>query len=113
MIEILGEKYEELNGTDQVLWRGDLLLFDESAGEDCKAYMVYIPEDRSGFLLINFVGYKAGARLATTVPLEASEPGSLNIRLSWLRDHWSETIPIGSFETTKFFRWSNDDPTGA
>ena len=111
MIEILGEKYTELNDADAALWRGDLLLFDESCGEDCKAYMVYIPDDRNGYQLINYVGYKAGARLATTIPKEASEPGSFSIRLSWLRDNWNETIPIGSFETTKFLRWSPDGVT--
>ncbi|MEO1314428.1 MAG: hypothetical protein AAFV27_11210, partial [Pseudomonadota bacterium] len=84
MIEILGEKYEELNDVGAVLWRGDLLLFDETCGEDCKAYMVYVPDSREGFQLINYVGYKAGARLATTIPKDASELGSLNIRLSWL-----------------------------
>lgn len=106
MIQILGENYEELDSPNAVLWRGDLLLFDEDCVEDCKAYMVYLPDDRQGFQLVNYVGYKAGARMATTIPKEAAEPGSLNIRLSWLRDNWSDTIPIGRFETTKFLKWS-------
>ncbi|MEM9250295.1 MAG: hypothetical protein AAGB05_16575 [Pseudomonadota bacterium] len=106
MIEILGETYEEVSHQDGVLWRGDLLLFDDASGADCKAYMVYLPEDRSGFQLVNYVGYKAGARLATIIPDEASQPGALNIRLSWLREYWSETIPFGTFETTTFLSWS-------
>jgi len=106
MIEILGEKYEEIDDLCAALWRGDLLLFDESCGEDCRAYMVYVPDSREGFHLVNYVGYKAGARMAVTIPKEASEGDSLNIRLSWLRDNWSDTIPIGSFETTKFLKWT-------
>lgn len=112
MIEILGEKYQELVDADAVLWRGDLLLFDQSCGEDCKAYMVYVPDDRNGFHLVNYVGYKAGARMATTIPNEASQPGALNIRLSWLRDNWSTVIPIGSFQTTKFLTWSGSESGG-
>ncbi len=42
MLSILGENYEKVRGTDAVLWRGDLLLFDKSCGEDCKVYMACI-----------------------------------------------------------------------
>lgn len=105
MISILGENYEEVSGDGAVLWRGDLLLFDQTCGEDCKAYMVCISSDGDSFNLVNYVGYKAGAYLAATIPSDASEPDALNIRLSWLRENWRDVIPIGVFETTKFYTW--------
>ncbi len=105
-IEILGETYEEFSGDDEALWRGDLLLLDEACGDDCKAYMVCIRDDRDGFQLTNYVGYKAGAAMNMTIPRAASQPECMNIRLSWLRENWSDFIPIGSFETTRFLRWS-------
>lgn len=108
MFRIMGETYKEVTGVDAVLWRGDLLLFDDCCGEDCKAYMVCIADEREHFNLVNYVGHKAGAVMAAMIPKEASQPGSMNIRLSWLRENWSEVIPIGSFETTKFFAWSGD-----
>jgi len=105
MMNILGENYEEVSGSDAVLWRGDLFMFDESCGEDCKAYMLCISEDHKSFRLVNYVGYKAGAQMATTIPKAASQSGAMNVRLSWLLDNWSEVIPIGSVEPTKFFKW--------
>lgn len=106
-MNILGENYE-VSGSDEVLWRGDLFVFDESCGEDCKAYMLCISEDRTSFRLVNYVGYKAGAQIATVIPMEASQSGAMNVRLSWLRENWSNVIPIGSFETTKFFKWKSN-----
>ena len=108
MMNILGENYEEVSGKDAVLWRGDLFVFDESCGVDCKAYMLCISEDRKGFRLVNYVGYKAGAQMTTVIPMEASQSGAMNVRLSWLLDNWSDVIPIGSFATTKFFKWMDN-----
>ena len=48
MIEILGERCGELDGTNAVLWHGDLLLFDDSHGRNRKAHMVYVPNNRGG-----------------------------------------------------------------
>lgn len=107
-MNILGENYEEVSGSDAVLWRGDLLIFDESCGEDCKVYMLCISEDRESFRLVNYVGYKAGAQMATVIPMDASQSGAMNVRLPWLLDNWSDVILIGSFETTKFFKWTSN-----
>ena len=108
MMNILGTNYEEVSGSDAVLWRGDLFMFDESCGEDCKAYMLSISEDCKSFRLVNYVGYKAGAQMAAVIPKEASQSGAMNVRLSWLLGNWSDFIPIGSFETTRFFRWTSN-----
>lgn len=111
MIDILGENYEEMRGACEVLWRGDLLLLDASCGDDSRAYMLCISDDRESFRLVNYVGYKAGTFMQARVPKEAAQAGSLNIRLSWLRENWDEVIPVGSFETTKFLRWKSHQAT--
>ena len=107
-MNILGENYEEVSGLDAVLWRGDLFMFDESCGVDCKVYMLCIFEDRKCFRLVNYIGYKAGAQMATVIPKEASQSGAMNVRLSWLHNNWNDVNPIGSFETTKFFKWKSN-----
>ena len=108
MIEILGEKYEEILSLDEVLWRGDLLIMDPSCGPDYKVYMLYIAENRKAFGLINYVGYKGGAQMDAVIPKEASSENAMNVRLHWLKDNWNDCIPIGSFESTKFFRWKSE-----
>ncbi|MGJ8617647.1 MAG: hypothetical protein ACSHWS_12470 [Sulfitobacter sp.] len=108
MIEILGEKYREKRGKKATLWRGDLLFFDDSCGSDCRVYMVTPSEDHGGFNLINYIGYKAGLLLLTTIPAEAAAPGCQNIRLSWLKKNWADVIPLGTYKTTKFYAWSSE-----
>ena len=105
MLEILGERYEEVRGADAALWRGDLMLLDDAAGEDCRAYMFCMSEQGDRLELINYVGYKAGSRLATKIPRAASSKGALNIRLTWLQANWERYIPVGSYEMARFYRW--------
>lgn len=103
---ILGETYRELEPTDMALWRGDLVVLNQDTEPDARVYMVCLSDDRKSFHLINYVGYKAGAKLTISIPLEASEPGAQNIRLSWLKKNWQTVIPIGSYETTSFLSWT-------
>lgn len=108
---IFGETYEEVRGLGNVLWRGDLLVFEKSSDEDARVYMLYLDPDRNGFYLINYVGYKAGATLSTFIPMTAARNNEYNVRLKWLRENWGKYIPLtlGSFEDTRFLRWRPND----
>jgi hypothetical protein len=104
---ILGERYLEVKDLGARLWRGDIFLFDESTGPDCRAYMLVSPLGADRLHLVNYIGYKAGNELvATNIPRDAGDEGAFNIRLGWLKDNWNQAIPLGKFETTKFLQWS-------
>lgn len=105
---VLEEEYVEVRDLRAKLWGGTLIYFPAPPELDVKCYMMVFNYAQREFDLINWIGYKAGSNLVlASIPETALCKGELAVRLGWFKENWDSVfLPFGSFETTKFLRWT-------
>lgn len=110
-LTVLNETYVEVRNPAKVLWAGDLMYFPVPPERDVKCYMMTFDDNLGQMVFINWIGYKAGMRLAVaSVPASAMVPGTRSVPLGWFRDNWDgRFLPFGSFDTTLFLQWERTE----